>query len=166
MKNLKRLWRHLTTGQAAGRRAFPKEVLAEIQDTIAEGERMHRAEVRIIIEPALPLDDALDDIHPRARARTLFSDYRVWDTEENCGVLIYLNLADHQVEILADRGVGHLVQPAEWQAVCDTMTSQLRRGAYRDSTIAALRQLNELLQQKLPARGDRTNQLSDKPIIL
>ena len=103
MTNFKRLWRHLTTGQASGRRAFPREVLAEIQKTIAEGEQLHRAEMRIIIEPAMPLDDVLENIHPRARARTLFSDYRVWDTEENCGVLIYLNLADHQVEIVADR---------------------------------------------------------------
>lgn len=166
MTNLKRLWRHLSTGQASGRRAYPKEVLAEIQQIIADGEQLHRAEVRIIIEPAMPLDDVLENIHPRARARTLFSDYRVWDTEENCGVLIYLNLADHQVEIVADRGVGRLVQPAEWQAVCDTMTGQLKRGAYRDSTIAALRQLNELLHQKLPATGERVNQLSDKPIIL
>ena len=166
MTNFKRLWRHLTTGQASGRRAFPREVLAEIQKTIAEGEQLHRAEVRIIIEPAMPLDDVLENIHPRARARTLFSDYRVWDTEENCGVLIYLNLADHQVEIVADRGIGRLVQPAEWQAVCDTLTSGLRRGAFRDSTIAALAQLNGLLHQKLPATGDRVNQLSDKPIIL
>jgi uncharacterized membrane protein len=166
MTNLKRLWRHLSTGQASGRRAFPKEVLAEIQQTIADGEQLHRAEVRIIIEPAMPLDDVFENIHPRARARALFSDYRVWDTEENCGVLIYLNLADHQVEIVADRGVGRLVQAAEWQAVCDTMTGQLKHGAYRDSTIAALRQLNELLHQKLPASGERVNQLSDKPIIL
>jgi uncharacterized membrane protein len=81
-------------------------------------------------------------------------------------VLIYLNLADHQLEIVADRGVGRLVQPAEWQAVCDTMTGQLSQGAYRDSAIAALRQLNALLADKLPASGDRVNQLSDKPIIL
>ena len=72
----------------------------------------------------------------------------------------------HQVEIVADRGVGRLVQPAEWQAVCDTMTGQLKQGAYRDSTIAALKQLNTLLAGKLPATGDRLNQLSDKPIIL
>ena len=166
MINLKRLWRHLATTQSSGRRAYPKEVLAEIQQAIADGERLHRAEVRLIIEPALPLDDALDDIHPRARARTLFSDYRIWDTEENCGVLIYLNLADHQVEIVADRGVGRLLQPAQWQAVCDTMTGGLQRGAFRDSTIDALRQLNELLHEALPANGDRVNQLSDKPIIL
>ncbi len=166
MTNLKRLWRHLTTTQASGRRAFPKEVLADIQQTIAEGERLHRAEVRLIIEPAMPLDDVLENLHPRARARMLFSDYRVWDTEENCGVLIYLNLADHQVEIVADRGVGRLVQPEEWQAVCDTMIGHLKRGAFRDSTVAALSQLNELLHRKLPATGERVNQLSDKPIIL
>ena len=166
MIDFKRLWHHVTTGQASGRRAFPKDLLAEIQKVIAEGEQQHRAEVRIIIEPALPLDDVMEGIHPRARARTLFSNYRIWDTEENCGVLIYLNLADRQVEIVADRGVGRLVHPAEWQAVCDTMTAQLKQAAFRDSTIAALKQLNELLRQKLPAAGERVNQLSDKPIVL
>lgn len=166
MIDFKRLWDHLTTGQASGRRAFSKDVLTEIQKIIAEGEQLHRAEVRIIIEPALPLDDVMEGVHPRARARTLFSEYRIWDTEENCGVLIYLNLADRQVEIVADRGVGRLVQPAEWQAVCDTMTAQLKQGAFRDSTIAALKQLNELLHRKLPATGERVNQLSDKPIVL
>lgn len=166
MNKLKRLWRHLTTTRAFGRRAFPKALLAEIQQTIAAGEQLHRAEVRVIIEPAMPLEDVLEAVHPRARARALFSDYRVWDTEENSGVLIYLNLADHQVEIVADRGVGRLVQPAQWQGICDTMTRELRRGAYRESTIAALSELNVLLQQKLPANGQRANQLSDKPIVL
>jgi len=166
MNMLKRLWRHLTTSSAFGRRVFPKHVLTEIQQVIARGEQLHRAEVRLIIEPALPLEDVLAGMHPRARARMLFSDYRVWDTEENSGVLIYLDLADHQVEIIADRGVGRLVQPEEWQSICDTMTRELRREAYRDSTIAALEQLNALLQQRLPADGRRANQLSDKPIIL
>jgi uncharacterized membrane protein len=163
---VKRLWRHLTTTSAFGRRTFPKHVLAEIQQAIADGEQLHRAEVRIIIEPALPLEDVLAGMHPRARARMLFSDYRLWDTEENSGVLIYLNLADHQVEIITDRGVGRLVQAEEWQSICDVMTRELRRGAYRDSTITALEKLNALLQQRLPADGRRENQLSDKPIIL
>lgn len=166
MNKLKRFWRHLTATRASGQRAFPRKVLDEIQKTIAEGETLHRAEVRLIIEPALPLGDILDGMHPRARARELFSDYRLWDTEENSGVLIYLDLADHQVEIVADRGVGRLVQAGEWQAICDTMIRELHRGAYRDGTIAALQQLNALLHMKLPANGQRPNQLSDKPIIL
>lgn len=166
MNKLKRFWRHLTTTRASGRRAFPRKVLDDIQKTIAEGETLHRAEVRMIIEPALPLGDIFDGTHPRARARELFSDYRLWDTEENSGVLIYLDLADHQVEIVADRGVGRLVQADEWQAICETMVRELRRGAYRDGVIAALEQLNALLHLKLPANGERANQLSDKPIIL
>jgi len=166
MNKLKRLWRHLTTTRASGQRAFPRKVLDEIQKTIAQGETLHRAEVRMVIEPSLALGDILDGMHPRARARELFSDYRLWDTEENSGVLIYLDLADHQVEIIADRGIGRLVQAGEWQAICDTMIGQLQRGAYRDGAIAALEQLNALLHMKLPANGQRPNQLSDKPIIL
>jgi uncharacterized membrane protein len=166
MNMLKRLWRHLTTTSAFGRRAFPKHVLTEIQQVIAGGEQLHRDDVRVIIEPAMPLGDVLAGMHPRARARMLFSEYRLWDTEENSGVLIYLNLADHQVEIITDRGVGRLVQAEEWQSICDVMTRELRRSAYRDSTITALEQLNAQLQQTLPADGQRANQLSDKPIIL
>lgn len=166
MNKLKRLWRHLTTTRASGRQAFPRQALDDIQKTIAQGEDLHRAEVRVIIEPALPLGEILDGIHPRARARQLFSDYRLWDTEENSGVLIYLDLADHQVEIVADRGVGRLVQAAEWQSICDAMIRELQRGAYREGAIAALEQLNALLHSKLPANGQRPNQLSDKPIIL
>ena len=166
MNKFKRFWRHLTTTRAAGQRAFPKEALAEIQQAIARGEDLHRAEVRLIIEPSLPLSDVLDGQHPRARARALFSEYRLWDTEENSGVLIYLDLADHQVEIVADRGVGRLVQASEWQEICDTLTRELHRGAYREGAIAALEKLNALLHLKLPTNGQRENQLSDKPIIL
>jgi uncharacterized membrane protein len=166
MKRISRAIKHGCTSSAAGRRAFPEATLKAIQAAIAEGETRHRAEVRMIVEPALGVQAVLQGVSARERARELFSDYRIWDTEENCGVLVYVNLADHQVEIVADRGIGRLVQPAEWQAVCDTLTSGLRRGAFRDSTIAALAQLNGLLHQKLPATGDRVNQLSDKPIVL
>lgn len=166
MNKFKRFWRHLTTTRASGKRAFPQEILDEIQHTIDHGETLHRAEVRMIIEPSLPLGDILDGMHPRARACELFSEYRLWDTEENSGVLIYLDLADHQVEIVADRGVGRLVQAGEWRVICDAMIRELQRGAYRDGAIAALEQLNALLHMRLPAQGERANQLSDKPIIL
>jgi uncharacterized membrane protein len=166
MNKLKRIFRHLLTPAAAGRRAFPREVLREIQQAIAAGEQLHRAEVRLIIEAALPLSEVLDNIHARARARMLFSDYRIWDTEENCGVLIYVNLADHEVEILTDRGVGRLVQAHEWQAICNGMTRDFANDHYREGMLNALTSLNAVLHQRLPSDGRRENQLSDKPIIL
>jgi uncharacterized membrane protein len=166
MNKFARILKHLTTTAAAGRRAFPAAALHEIRQAIAAGEQAHRAEVRMIIEAALPLAELFDGVHARKRARMLFSDYRVWDTEENCGVLIYLNLADRELEILADRGVGRLVEAHEWQAICDAMTRDFARGGYRDGALAALASLNALLQQRMPSDGQRANQLSDKPIIL
>lgn len=166
MKTFSRLTKHLFTTTAAGRRAFPDATLAAIQSAIAEGETRHRAEVLMIVEPALGLQAVLDGVTARDRARMLFSDYRVWDTEENCGVLVYVNLADHQVEIVADRGIGRVVTDADWQVICSTMTKGFARGDFHDSVIAALGQLNALLQAHYPDDGSRLNQLSDKPVLL
>ncbi len=166
MKTLSRLFRHLSTTAAGARRAFAPTTLKAIETAIAEGETRHRAEVRVVIEPALDLQSVLSGVSPRERARELFAQYGVWDTEENCGVLVYIDLADHQVEIVADRGVGRLVAASEWQAVCRTMTQGFSRGAYQDSVLAALEQLNALLQRHYPDDGSSRNQLSNKPVML
>jgi uncharacterized membrane protein YgcG len=166
MKTLPRMMRHLFTTTAAGRRAFPPATLKAIQAAIAKGEALHRAEVRLIIEPALSMQEVLNKTSARDRARKLFALYRIWDTEENCGVLIYINLADHKVEIVADRGVGRLIDAQDWQAICRTMTTGFAQGAFHDSAIAALEQLNLLLQANLPANGARPNELSNRPLVL
>lgn len=166
MKTLSRMMRHLFTTTAAGRRAFPPTTLKAIQTVIAKGETLHRAEVRLIIEPALSMQAVLSGMPTRERARELFTNYRIWDTEENCGVLIYINLADHKVEIITDRGVGRLIGPQDWQAICLAMTTGFAHGAFHDSVITALDQLNLLLQAHLPATGTRPNQLSNRPLVL
>ena len=166
MKTLTRLIRNLFTTTAAGRRAFPEPTLKAIQAAIAAGETQHRAEVRLIVEPALAAGAVLNGHTSRQRARELFSLYRVWDTEENCGVLIYINLAEHKVEIIADRGVGRAIGAPEWQAVCRTMTEGFARGDFHDSALAGLAQLNTLLAGRFPDKGTQTNQLSNRPIVL
>ncbi len=166
MKTLKRMIRHLATTTAAGRRAFPAATLQAIQAAIAEGETRHRAEVRLIVEPALSMQAALNGTSARERALELFAHYRIWDTEENCGVLVYINLADHKVEIVADRAIGRLISAREWQAICRTMTRGFAHGAFHDSVLAALDQMHALLQTHFPDDGSRSNQLSDRPIVL
>lgn len=166
MNKLRRAWRHLFTTTADGRRAFPLESLEKIQQAIAAGEQLHRAEIRLIVEPALSLDDALEGLSARDRARELFSQYAVWDTEENCGILVYINLADHKVEIVADRAVNRLLSAPDWQAVCATMTQGYAQGDYHGSTIAGMEQLNALLAAQFPAEGTRANQLPDRPLVL
>jgi uncharacterized membrane protein len=166
MNKISRFFRHLFTTKAAARKAFPPQALREIQAAVAAGEKLHRAEVRLIIEPALPLGDLLQGLHSRARARELFSLYRVWDTEDNCGVLVYINLADHKVEIVADRASGRALQPGDWKEVCRTMTEGFSRDVYGPSVLAALEMLNGLLHRHFPGHGDSTNELSDRPLIV
>lgn len=166
MKTFARLFRHLSTTSLAGKKAFPPETLKAIEREIAQGERRHRAEVKLIIEPALPLFAVLQGMSSRERARELFAHYRVWDTEENCGVLVYVNLADHKVEIVADRDAGRTVAASDWQSVCRTLTKGFAEGNFHDSTIAALAQLNGLLEQHYPDDGATANELPDKPLVL
>lgn len=165
-QKLRRAWRHLTSGSAAARRAFPDATLAAIAEAIDAGERTHRGEVRLIVEKALPFEAAWDGVTNRQRALALFADYGVWDTEDNCGVLIYVNLAEHRVDIVADRGIDRRIDAATWQAVCRTMTAGFRQGRFHDATLAAIAQVNELLRQHFPADGERPNELPDRPVML
>jgi len=167
---LKRLVRHLFATQSSGRKAFPCATLQAIKEVIADGERVHRAEVKLIIEPGLAISDIIERRSSRDRAHDLFSQYRIWDTEENSGVLIYINLADHRVEIIADRGIACCVPPSAWQSICHTMTEGFTKEQYHESAITGLRRLNEILQQVFPESQKIShpspNQLSDAPILL
>lgn len=166
MKTFSRIFRHLVTTSAAARRLFPPAKLDAIQNAIAEGETLHRAEVRLIIEPSLPIQSVLNGTTPRERALELFSTYRIWDTEENCGILIYIELADHDVEIVGDRAVNRIIDNIEWEDICRTMTTGFANNVYGDSVIAAVKKLNGLLHSRFPDDDSRRNQLSDQPILL
>ncbi|GGB97723.1 membrane protein [Oxalicibacterium flavum] len=166
MNKFSRALRHLTSTRFSGRKAFPCEALRAIQHAIEAGEARHRAEIRLIVEAGLSFSDIVAGIGARDRAHELFSQYRIWDTEENSGILIYIDLADHQVEIVADRGVTRLISEQQWQSVCRAMTEGFARGDYRDGVIAGLRQLNDLLQACLPEGDPQPDQLSNKPILL
>ncbi|MDC8757362.1 TPM domain-containing protein [Janthinobacterium fluminis] len=157
---------HLRSTAAAARAAFPDASLHAIEQAIAQGEQTHTAEIRLILEASLGIGDIFRDVGNRQRALTLFAQYGVWDTEENCGVLIYVNLAERQVDIVADRNVGRRIAPAEWQAICQTMTQGYAGGAYHDSTLRAIAALNELLRKHFPADGARPNQLPNQAIII
>ena len=162
----RRAWRHMTSGTGAGKRAFPAATLQAIEQAITQGEQRHRAEVRLIVEPGLDARSAFNNVTNRQRARALFAQYGVWDTEENCGVLIYINLAERAVDIVADRHVGRLVADTEWQTICRTMTTGFAQGDYHGSTLSALEQLNTLLARHYPADGPRPNQLPNDAVIL
>lgn len=161
-----RLWRHFTTGAGTGRRAFPQTVLADLAAAITAGEATHRGELRLIVEAAMPLAAVWDGVSNRQRALALFAEHGVWDTEDNCGVLIYINLAERAVDIVADRAIARKIDSATWQGLCSTMTAGFARGEFRDSTIAAIEQANALLREHFPATGTRANELPDSPLVL
>jgi len=166
VQKMTRAWRHATSSAGEAKRAFPEATLTAIAEAIDAGERTHRGEVRLIVEKALPFDAAWDGVTNRQRALALFADYGVWDTEDNCGVLIYVNLAEHKVDIVADRGIDRKIDAATWQAVCRTMTEGFKAGRFHDATLAAVAQVNALLHQHFPASGERANELPDRPIML
>jgi uncharacterized membrane protein len=163
---IRRAMRHWRSSSAAARRAFPSETLDAIASAIQKGEQTHRGELRLIVEKAMPSDAIWAGITNRQRAFALFADHGVWDTEENCGVLIYVNLAEHKVDIVADRGIAHKIGQDTWQAICQTMTEHFGQGRFRDGTLAAIERVNELLRTHFPADGARPNQLPDRPIML
>ncbi|MBZ2206646.1 TPM domain-containing protein [Massilia soli] len=163
---LARAMRHWRTTAAVGRKAFPTESLGDLGAAITEGELHHRGEVRLIVENSMPFDAVWNDVSNRQRALALFAEFGVWDTEDNCGVLIYVNLAEHKVEIVCDRNIGRRIDSATWQAICQTMTQGFRRGEFHDSTLAAIHQVNQLLRQHFPAEGEAVNELPDHPIVL
>jgi uncharacterized membrane protein len=162
----RRFLKHVMTTSAAGRRAFPEATLKAIEEAIWRGEQIHGAEVRLIIEPALSIESLCKNVSNRQRALALFAQYGIWDTEENCGVLIYVNLAERHVDIVTDRNAGRKIEPGQWQAICTTMTQGFASGNYHDSTLAAIDTLNELLRKHFRPTNGRPNQLPDTPIIL
>lgn len=162
-----RAWRHLVTDDGRARRAFPAVALQRIEAAIAAGEKTHRGQVCFAVEPALPLARVLKRLAPRERALEVFGQLRVWDTEENCGVLVYLLLADRDVEIVADRGVHARVGSPAWEAICKTMESAFREGRYADGAEAGITAINALLAAHYPYDGrPRGNELPDRPVIL
>jgi uncharacterized membrane protein len=162
-----RFLRHLATDHGSARRAFPAAALAEIEALIADGERRHRGQVRFVCEASLPLGRVLHKLSPRERALELFGLLRIWDTEENCGVLIYALLADRDVEVVADRGIHAKVGAAAWESICRRIEAAFRVGRYADGAAAGIREVNELLAQHYP-RGAApvSNELPDRPLVM
>lgn len=159
-----RALRHLVAPSWTVRRVFGAEGLQAIEAAITESERQHGGELRFAVESNLDTWDLLKGVTPRDRALALFAQLGVWDTEANNGVLIYVLWADHDVEIVVDRGFNGRVRPEEWSAVCEEMEHLFKQGAARDAVIAGVRRVGELMARHFP-KVDR-NEQSDRPVVL
>lgn len=163
---LLRFFKHLLTPDWLARRAFPADVLARIEAVIKASESAHRGEIRFVLEGGLSLPLLVKNTTPRERAVAVFSDLRVWDTEENSGVLLYLQLVDRDIEIVADRGINVRVTHEQWEAICQRMEAAFRSGRIEEGVVAGLREITALLAQHFPARAENPNEMPDKPVVL
>ena len=149
---------------------FPASTLDDIEQAIGRVEQQHSGEIRFAIETALTPLHIVNGVAPRARALEVFSHLRVWDTVHNNGVLIYVQLADRVVEIVADRGFDGRVSPAEWEAVCRLMEEHFRAGRFEAGSIAGVDAIGSLLTRHFPpnlkAAPQSQNQLPDRPTLL
>lgn len=164
-----RWWRHLTTGSLARRRAFPQAVLHEIEQAIRDCESRHRGEIRFAVDVSLSLSELWAGVSPRECAIEAFSRLRVWDTAYNNGVLIYVLLADRDVEIVADRDVGNARVPAaEWEACCHVMERYFSQGRFRDGAIAGIQAVADILARHPPGDTvpDAGDELPNEPVLL
>lgn len=161
-----RALKHLCTPDFLALKSFPSAVLDRIEQAIGRSERAHRGELRFALEAGMEPLDVLRGMMPRDRAMQLFSALRVWDTEENSGVLVYLQLVDHRIEIVADRGIARLVSQDQWDAVCRRMETAFRAGDFESGTLAAVEEITRLLAQHFPAGDSNPDELPDRPVIV
>ncbi|MDP1717335.1 MAG: TPM domain-containing protein [Burkholderiales bacterium] len=157
---------HLLAPQWVVNRAFPGAVLDRIESEIHASAALHRGEIRFAVEAGLDLLPLLKGITPRARAVEIFSQLRVWDTEENSGVLIYVQLVDHDIEIVADRGISAKVRQQEWDAVCLRMQEAFHASHYAQGSIEGIRSITELLRRHFPPRAANPDELPNAPAVL
>lgn len=166
MVDLKRAFAHLFAAPGLVRRAFPKAALQHIEAAIHASEKWHRGEIRFAVEGPLEFLDVARGLTPRERALEVFSQLRVWDTEENSGVLIYLQLVDHDIEIVADRGIAARIPQAEWEAICHRMEEAFRQRHYETGVLAGIEEVGARLSTHFPPSAVGTDELSDKPVVL
>lgn len=164
--NLKRIFRHLSYPQWRTHRAFPPSTRCAIETAVTASENSHRGELRFVVEGGLDLPLLLRNVDAHTRAIDLFSQLRVWDTEENSGVLIYVQLADRRVEIVADRGIHARVGNAGWQAICRDMEQAFAAGRFEAGALTGLAAIGHLLAMHFPAGTDNPDELANAPTLL
>lgn len=164
--NLGRVLKHVFTPHWSALRSFPRATLKRIEAAIRESEKLHDGELRFAVEAELDLVPLLKGVTPRQRARQLFAQLGVWDTAHNSGVLIYLQLVDRRIEIVADRGISAKVAQPEWDAICRRVEDAFRAQRFEQGALDGIREITTLLARHFPARGDNPDELPNRPVVL
>ena len=164
---LRRIVRHRWLDESDTRKAVPPDLVERLARRVAASEQRHSGQVRLYVEAGLPMSYLWRGATPRERALAVFGKLRVWDTEANNGVLIYLLLAENAIEIVADRGLASRVPPGEWQAIVDRMGPAFRDGRFEDGLTQALEEVTAQLATHFPlaAGQGHPNELPDLPVL-
>ena len=167
MARLQRMFRHRWLDDADTRRAIPVSLVEQLAARVADSERRHTGEIRIYVEAGLPMSYLWRDATARERAIAMFGKLGVWDTEQNNGVLVYLLLAEHAIEIVADRGISRHVDAAQWQKIVQRMGAAFREGRYEQGLAEAVDAVTAVLVQHFPATAGASNpnELPDEPVL-
>jgi uncharacterized membrane protein len=147
--------RHRLAVNAAGKRLFNKDTMVRLQAALAEGERSHRGEVRLIVESAMPMRKLWRGITGRQRALDLFGSFRVWDTPERNGVLLYVNLADRGLEVVSDREASRLTRDQHWLLACQVAQEAFKRNEFEAGTLAAIATIHQALAATFPMQASK-----------
>jgi len=165
--NFTRILRHLLTGKLALRRIFPAASLTAIEQAIQQSEMNHGGQICFAVEAALDTIPLFKNQTARERAVEVFSQLRIWDTEHNNGVLIYLLLADRDVEIIADRGIHAKVSSEKWAIICRSMESAFRQQQFEAGVIEGINAVGSHLWKYFPPDSNhKKNELTNKPVVL
>ena len=163
---MKRILSHLLQSRHRVRRAFPAASLDRIEAAIRDAERAHNGEIRFAVEAALPWAELVSGQSARDRAIEVFSQLHVWDTEHNNGILIYLLLADRDVEIVADRGVNARLTQDAWELICHEMEAHFRRAEFEAGVLTGIRAVAAHLRTHYPKSSEDRNEMPDRPVVL
>jgi uncharacterized membrane protein len=164
--NITRILKHLMMTHWQVRQAFPRQTLLAIEQAIKASETAHVGEIRFVVEGALDSAPLFKGQSARERALDVFSQLRIWDTPHNNGLLIYLLLADRNVEIVADRGLHSKVGSSEWEMICAGMETAFKQSDFEGGVIGGIQAVTQQLIRHYPASGAHRNELSDQPVVL
>jgi uncharacterized membrane protein len=164
--DIKRFLKHFWLGNSAVKRCLPKNALDNIEKAIKLGEHHHAGQICFAVEASLDSRDLWTNKTARQRGIEVFSQLRIWDTEQNNGVLIYLLLADCDVEIVADRGVDNKLGKQAWAAICHDMETSFRQGEFEQGIVKGIRCVSQHLAEHYPITGEKVNELPDKPVVM
>ena len=160
-----RILSHLMLPRSALARRFPSHALTAIEDAIETSEKQHCAEIRVTIEVGLDLRALWRLKSARERAHEVFTELAVWNTHERNGVLIYVLLAERDVEIVADSGFAGRIEDSEWQRVCTVIEREFAAGRWRDGILRGIEAISVLLTREFPVTGPNPNEQQNRPAV-